>query len=742
MHRNSGLFPVAVLGVLLTAASALAATPPALTRNTFLGGAGQDFCGDIATDPSGYIYVAGWGGGWGVPIATLGDGSGFVAKLDPNGTLIWNTFLGGDCTGLAVDAGGNVYVTGASSVTWGAPLRAHAGSSDVFVAKLDGYGALVWNTFLGGADADTAPDVALDAGGSLFVTGTSDAGWGTPIRPWALPQDTFAAKLDAGGALLWNTFVPGNTAGHRSGVAADAGGGVYVKGTSDGTWGAPILNFVAGTQAAYVARFDAAGALLWNTFLGGDGRGVAADAGGNVYAVGTSSGTWGAPIRAFVGNPQDISVAKLSGSGALLWNTFVGGGTGDRGMDVAVDVLGDVYVVGEVGFDNTSVTKLDTNGAPLWDVFVGGWQRDAGQAVALDAYGRVYAAGTSAGPWGDPVRPFTGDLEDVFVAALIPDASLDPRSAAPDRYVVVKDAVLSVAAPGVLGNDKVSPGGSLTAIKVSEPAHGTLALGADGAFVYTPSSGYVGPDTFTYKANDGSVDTNVAIVTITVVPPNQPPVAGGQSVTTAQNTAVGITLAGSDGDGDALAYSVVSGPAHGTLSGTAPRLTYTPAARYYGPDLFAFSVNDGQTDSEVAIVTISVVPQVSLSEALDLKAAWETGGTSPWAGQLNVRHDGVDAAQSGPLADGQSSWLRTTVVGPKTVTFWWKTSSAAGDALSFFVDTTRLATRTGITGWQQESFAVGSGTHVVRWRFARNASGSAGMNAGFVDQVRITAPAP
>ena len=92
------------------------------------------------------------------------------------------------------------------------------------------------------------------------------------------------------------------------------------------------------------------------------------------------------------------------------------------------------------------------------------------------------------------------------------------------------------------------------------------------------------------------------------LPNNTPPVANAQSVSTPEDTAKGITLTGSDGDGDTLTYSVVTAPSHGTLNGTAPALTYTPSANYAGADSFTFKVNDGTVDSAPATVTITVTP--------------------------------------------------------------------------------------------------------------------------------------
>jgi len=137
------------------------------------------------------------------------------------------------------------------------------------------------------------------------------------------------------------------------------------------------------------------------------------------------------------------------------------------------------------------------------------------------------------------------------------------------------------------------------------PNHGTLS-GNGPNRTYTPAANYNGPDSFTFKVNDGTVDSNTATASITVTPVNDAPVASGQSISAEQGIAKAITLSATDVDGDPLTYSVVAGPAHGSLSGTAPNLTYTSAANYSGLDSFTFKVNDGTADSNIATVSITV----------------------------------------------------------------------------------------------------------------------------------------
>src|SRR5262249_52339367 len=139
------------------------------------------------------------------------------------------------------------------------------------------------------------------------------------------------------------------------------------------------------------------------------------------------------------------------------------------------------------------------------------------------------------------------------------------------------------------------------------------AVSATGTLTYAPASGANGSATVTVQLHDtggvanGGVDTSAAqTFTITVNAVNHAPVATPQAVSTNEDVAKAITLSATDIDNDTLSYSVVTPPTHGTLSGTAPNLTYTPAANYNGGDSFTFKANDGTVDSAPATVSITV----------------------------------------------------------------------------------------------------------------------------------------
>ena len=149
-------------------------------------------------------------------------------------------------------------------------------------------------------------------------------------------------------------------------------------------------------------------------------------------------------------------------------------------------------------------------------------------------------------------------------------------------------------------------GDALTFNVITIPAHGTLSGEAPG-LTYTPETSYLGNDSFTFTASDGLSVSGPATVEITVTQVNQQPVADGQTLVTAEDTLLAVVLSGSDPDGDAITFTVASGPLHGVLSGSAPNLTYTPAANYNGSDSFTFIVYDGQVNSLPATIDIAVL---------------------------------------------------------------------------------------------------------------------------------------
>src|SRR5206468_2563175 len=178
--------------------------------------------------------------------------------------------------------------------------------------------------------------------------------------------------------------------------------------------------------------------------------------------------------------------------------------------------------------------------------------------------------------------------------------------------VTDEDGPLTVPAPGVLADDSDADGDpiSVAAASVTPPTHGTVTLDPDGSFTYTPAANFNGPDSFTYRASDGDLTSNLATVTITPAPVPDAPVAKDDSYGTDEDApltvpAPGVLANDSDADGDRLTAALVTGPAHGTLTlrfdGS---LAYTPAASFHGKDSFTYVARDGSPTGDGASVTI------------------------------------------------------------------------------------------------------------------------------------------
>jgi len=134
----------------------------------------------------------------------------------------------------------------------------------------------------------------------------------------------------------------------------------------------------------------------------------------------------------------------------------------------------------------------------------------------------------------------------------------------------------------------------------------------------------------------------------------------------------------------------------------------------------------------------------TLADALEATSPgliWTTGGSANWLGQTAVSYDGVDAAQSGAIDHSQESWVQTTVVGPGTVSFWWKVSSeSCCDHLRFYIDGNEQDGRiAGEVDWQHQSIRVSAGTHLLKWSYIKDGSVVRGSDCGWLDQVFWTA---
>ena len=206
--------------------------------------------------------------------------------------------------------------------------------------------------------------------------------------------------------------------------------------------------------------------------------------------------------------------------------------------------------------------------------------------------------------------------------------------------------MLTVPAPGVLANDSDPDGDPLTAVLVTGPSHGSLTLNANGSFSYTPAADFAGSDSFTYRASDGTLTSNVATVTISVTAANDTPAGAADAYTTAEDTVLTVPAPGvlgndSDPDGDPLTAVLVTGPSHGSLTLNANgSFSYTPAADFAGSDSFSYRASDGTVSSSPATVTITVTPVNDAPRVV--VAPGGTCGLDDRSGTINLTVSDVD----------------------------------------------------------------------------------------------------
>ena len=465
--------------------SAALVIDPIVSLATYLGGIGVDQAFAVALDNAGSVYVTGNTTSINFPTTVgsfgptvLGGNDAFVVKLSHDlSTAVHSSYVGGtgDEAGraIAVDAAGNVYVTGFTNsmdfpTTGGAFQRVFAGGgNDAFVIKLDPTGStLLYGTYLGGTGSDVGLGIAVDAAGNAHVTGgtfstnfPTTAGSAQPAATPGGSREAFVTKLNPlGSALLYSTFLGGAGDDVGNAIALSIAGVAYVTGSTASpsppfpvTVGSfqTVFGGPAGGTDAFVTALSAVGALVYSTYLGGsasdEGLAVAVDAAGEAYVTGvTSSGNFPATgAFTFTATTQAfLTELNPTGTGLVVSRAVPTGrldttardrdpGSPSVSVGIARDSIGNIFISGSeircVGVGcalktDAFVVSLDPTATSTTTQFVGGTGDDFGLGVAVDLAGNVFLVGDTKSAdfpgTASGVQTTFGGETDSFVVAI------------------------------------------------------------------------------------------------------------------------------------------------------------------------------------------------------------------------------------------------------------------------------------------------------------------------------------
>ncbi|GAB3171684.1 SBBP repeat-containing protein [Telluribacter humicola] len=411
------------------------------------GGPAFDQGEHIATDHSGNVYVAGYF----TQSATFGSKSLtspaggvtiFIAKYSPTGDILWvqqpTATNSSSIGGMAVDASGNVYLTGSfrGRITFGTALLTSSGANDVFTFKFNPHGEVQWARNTGGPSSNSisgeiASGIAVDESGNVYVTGSFEGTgtFGSTSYGASGVNDTFLIKYTSNGDLQWARslgFSPSLEV--STDLAVDKQGNAYITGY--------FQNFLNNFDV-FITKYNSQGDHQWSQWAGltskDEAYGIAVDGDGNVFITGVFSGmiTFGTTTLTSEG-AGDIFLTKYDTNGTFQWAKRAGGNQPDGGNDIAVDPIGHVYLIGDFNgtatFGTTSFTssggtdvaiaKYTNQGDFQWAQKLGGPGADRGLSIVAGSNHKVLATGsfTNTALFGSTTLTSAGQ-PDIYVAS-------------------------------------------------------------------------------------------------------------------------------------------------------------------------------------------------------------------------------------------------------------------------------------------------------------------------------------
>jgi len=394
----------------------------------------------------------------------------YISKFNPAGKFIWAKKIGGkgydEGASIAIDANQNIYITGLyeDSADFDPSageliLVSKAASQDVFVAKYNSWGDIIWAKSIGGNSFDIGKSICVDKLGNVFVAGyfVDSCDFNPSSAHYFIKSngnfDAFVLKLNSSGAFQWAKGFGGGNYDIAYSISLDVQGNVYATGQFQDTM---IYNFIApnklisqGNEDVFIIKFSNFGTILWAKSIGSNlsdiGYSIAIDRNSNVYSTGQFQGT--VNFNPDLGNSSltalktDIYISKLDSSGNYIWAKSFSGTSNSgigNGFDINFDDMQNLYVTGlfsntfdfntdtptyilnSYGSSGVFVSKLGPDGQLIWAENYGGM---GNVALDVDRYQNIYLTGTFKGnvdfnPGIDVFSLYAGNDYDAYLLKL------------------------------------------------------------------------------------------------------------------------------------------------------------------------------------------------------------------------------------------------------------------------------------------------------------------------------------